>query len=71
MNQGTSYGNISFANSFAQFPPARSSNYESNTVEASTVDMSLDALFMHEIHHIEVSSVFGEGRIRDIMQALH
>lgn len=48
-----SFGSISFANSFAQ-PPARSSN-EFNTVEASTVDMSLDALYMHEIHHSEVS----------------
>ena len=53
-----SYNNstISFARSFAQFPPpARQSTQELNaTVEMNTVDMSLDALYIHELHHLEV-----------------
>jgi hypothetical protein len=54
-----SYNNstISFARSFAQFPPNRPSNQElSTTVELNTIDMSLDALYIHELHHMEVSA---------------
>ena len=54
-----SYNNstISFANSFAQYPnpTPRGTNSDINTVvEFNTIDMSLDALYLHEVHHMEV-----------------
>jgi autophagy-related protein 9 len=51
---GTSYNNsMSFAQSFAHaFPRTAPSEY--NTVESNSVEMSLDALYIHEIHHLEM-----------------
>lgn len=32
----------------------RMTNQEFTTVEANAVDMSIDALYLHELHHLEV-----------------
>ncbi|ODN05930.1 Autophagy-related protein 9A [Orchesella cincta] len=61
MSHLPSYNNtFSFANSFAQYPnPSmgiahhRVTNHEFSTVEANAVDMSIDALYLHELHHLE------------------
>jgi len=52
---------VSFANSFAQYPnptPIQrpGSTMENNTYEVAAIDMSLDALYLHELHHMEVIS---------------
>jgi hypothetical protein len=68
-----SYNNstISFARSFAQFPPNRPSNQElSTTVELNTIDMSLDALYIHELHHMEVSAFF-VGKVTVVCDPSH
>jgi len=49
---------FSFANSFAHYPNPmlnqnRMANQEFTTVEANAVDMSIDALYLHELHHLE------------------
>jgi len=57
MFQGPSSNNstISFARSYAQFPPARQNTQDlTGTLEMNAVDMSLDALYIHELHHMEV-----------------
>ncbi len=64
MNQSTlmshmpSYNNtFSFANSFAQYPNPthHRMTHELYTAEANAIDMSIDALYLHELHHLEVS----------------
>jgi len=61
MSHLPSYNNtFSFANSFAQYPNpsmaiGNNRNPEFSTVEANAVDMSIDALYLHELHHLEVN----------------
>jgi hypothetical protein len=49
---------LSFANSFANYPNSnvsqRVGNVDPNVYEVNAVDMSLDALYLHELHHMEV-----------------
>ena len=53
---------ISFANSFAHFPSLPSQAFRSPTtadlgsvnLEASSLNMCVDALYIHELHHMEV-----------------
>jgi len=49
---------LSFANSFANYPnqqlSQRSSSGVQNMSTAYAAEMSLDALYLHELHHMEV-----------------
>ncbi|XP_021948196.1 autophagy-related protein 9A [Folsomia candida] len=65
LNQSQHYGSnvqeqsninmMSFANSFAQYPnPMLSQRPNDTNIELHAVDMSLDALYLHELHNMEV-----------------
>lgn len=47
---------MSFANSFANYPNPMMSQRptDSNLYELHAIDMSLDALYLHELHDMEV-----------------
>jgi len=57
VEQSTNPNMLSFANSFAHYPNPMMSQRgapETNIYEVNAVDMSLDALYLHELNHMEV-----------------